>query len=281
MMTLTLGCAEGPPPELPLPESLAELGEQFEPDAAGSVEGRVRWSGPVPTVPAMLSPHSPSLPPPHPEGFQEWPNPHTPQVDPSSSGVGDVVVYLRGIDPRRSRPWDHEPARVEQNAIRMCVKQDGVESRVGFVRRGTDVALTAADAHLYRLQARGAAFFTVAFAPEHLAHERTLTESGLVELIGGAGRFWMRSYLFVDDHPYYTRTDTRGAFTLRDVPEGEYDLVVWMPNWRVADVDTDPSWSLGTRARFHPPPELTRRVRVRRGTTESVTFETSAEAFGR
>jgi len=38
---------------------------------------------------------------------------------------------------------------------------------------------------------------------------------------------WMTGWLVVEDHPYYTSTDEKGAFKLTDVPPGDYELRVW------------------------------------------------------
>lgn len=38
---------------------------------------------------------------------------------------------------------------------------------------------------------------------------------------------WMTGWLAVDVHPYVAVTDEKGAFSLTDVPAGEYELRVW------------------------------------------------------
>lgn len=38
---------------------------------------------------------------------------------------------------------------------------------------------------------------------------------------------WMKGWIVVMDNPYYTETDSNGAFTLTDVPAGDYELQVW------------------------------------------------------
>jgi tetratricopeptide (TPR) repeat protein/plastocyanin len=38
---------------------------------------------------------------------------------------------------------------------------------------------------------------------------------------------WMRSYVIVKDHPFVAVTDAAGAFTLADVPPGEYTVKCW------------------------------------------------------
>ena len=38
---------------------------------------------------------------------------------------------------------------------------------------------------------------------------------------------WMKAWIVVQDHPYYAVTDESGAFTLSNVPPGDYDLEAW------------------------------------------------------
>lgn len=38
---------------------------------------------------------------------------------------------------------------------------------------------------------------------------------------------WMTGYIFAMEHPFFATTDEHGAFTIKDVPPGEYTLVAW------------------------------------------------------
>ena len=44
---------------------------------------------------------------------------------------------------------------------------------------------------------------------------------------------WMKGYVWMADHPYYTMSDSTGAFTLSNVPPGKYKLILWRDNWEV------------------------------------------------
>src|SRR5262249_34284404 len=122
------GCGAAPasaPPEGPTP-----VGARFDPAAAGTVRGRVVWDGPAPAVRPFFAPPAASGP-----GLwaarRPWPNPHAPAIDPAGRGVADVVVFLRGIDPARSRPWDHPPVVVELRDFLLSVRQGDHEGRDG------------------------------------------------------------------------------------------------------------------------------------------------------
>jgi hypothetical protein len=193
--------------------------------------------------------------------------------------VGRAVVYLRGVDVRRARPWDHPPVGVVQRDRCFHVRQGDGDGRDGFVRRGEAVEMVAAGPVFYALDARGAAFFGLTFPDPDVPRRRVLDRTGLVELTSAAGAYWMRAYLFVDDHPYYAHTDAEGRFVLPRVPPGEYEVVCWLPSWREAVHDRDPETSLVTRLHFRPPVERSRRVRLGPGETGEVTFTLSAGDF--
>jgi hypothetical protein len=276
---LILGC--GDPVPGPAEQSASDAppaGSAFDPASAGSVCGRVTWEGDIPSVPRFkIRPHLPA------EGAEQRhlirKNPNAPVVDAATRGVAGAVVYLRGVDPLRGRPWDHDPVRVEQRGRRLHVRQGGRDGRVGFVRRGDSVEVVSRDSVFHALHAGGAAFFSLAFPDPGQPLSRPLPETGLVELTSAAGYYWMRAYLFVDDHPYYALTDAHGRFELRQVPPGRYELVCWMPNWLEDRTERDPETGLVARLFFGPPAEQSRPVLVEKKGTCSLDFVFSTGAF--
>jgi hypothetical protein len=191
-----------------------------------------------------------------------WPNPNTPIIDPQTSGLKDAVVFLRNLTPDRARPWDHPPVRIriEDQQLRVCQGEE--KSRVGFVQVGDAVEMVSADPLTHSLHASGAAFFTLTLPDPGQPRMRRLVDAGILELSSATGCFWMRGYLFVDHHPYYTRTDASGRFLLTDVPPGEYEVVCWHPNWSVERQERDPETSLLKRVLFRPAREQVRRISV-------------------
>jgi hypothetical protein len=268
-----LGCREpAPPPQTPAP---SEAGSLFDPSTAGTVRGRVAWAGEVPRVPRLQVPTDPMVP--HP-GLRkgDWPNPHAPAIDPATRAVKGAVVWLRGIDPRRGRPWDHAPVRVVLRGQQLHVCRGDEEGGVGFVRRGDEVEVVSQDEVFHSLHAGGAEFFTLPFPDRDRPRSRRLSHAGAVELSSASGYFWMRGHLFVDDHPYYALTDAEGRFALRDVPPGEYEAVCWLPDWRERSHERDPENSLVTRLFFRPPLQGVRPTVLAPGGDCEVAFELSA-----
>ncbi len=213
--------------------------------------------------------------------FQDWPNPNIPVIDPTTRGVRGAVVFLRGVDPSRARPWDLAPVHVEIRDRLLQVKQGDAIGHTGFVRRGdTFEGVTHDTGVFHSLRGEGADRFMLPFPDADQPRPRRLSRPGIVELSSGNGQFWMRAHLFVVEHPYFTHTDDLGGFTFEQVPPGEYDLVCWLPDWHEAghDIDAD-SW-LVARVNYRPPVESIVRVRVKSGETRSVERVMSLADFG-
>lgn len=279
LVLTTAGCDE--PLSLPLQttEPVAEiLGTTFDAEAAGNVTGQVTWSGPVPAVPPFKAPLSTGT-----EGrdrlLRSWANPHAPAVDPASRGVAGAVVFLRGVEPGVARPWDLPLVQIEMKDGQFHVYQGTGEQRAGFLRSGDPVAMVSWERWFELLQARGAAFFSLAFPEPGLVRTRLLQQPGYVELISGAGHYWMRGHLFVVAHPYYTNTNGAGRFTLPQVPPGDYQLVCWHPSWHTASRERDIGTLLYTHLTFRPSLEVIQPIRVERGTTANAMFRLAADDF--
>jgi hypothetical protein len=233
------------------------------------VTGTVQWTGPLPKTPTILAPRKPNewmdLSP-----LVEWANPHAPQVDPATSGICEAVVFLRGVDVTRARPWDLPPVCVEIADAQMSVAQGEHRKKMGFVRRGDAVEFVSRESSLHLIRARGASFFCQPLSQPGTVRSRTLEQAGHIELASGAGYFWMRCHLFVSEHPYFATTDAQGQFTLSQVPAGEYELVAWLPNWHEIDHDRSGDTGFRTATRYAEPLIHTQRIAVRAGEATTV-----------
>jgi hypothetical protein len=268
------GCVDEPaavPSDSP-PAPPAQAGAAFDAADTGTIEGRVSWDGPLPDVPPFTVLHAPEVPAPDGKLLTYEENPFRPRFTADGTGLQDLVVYLRGVDPRRARAWPHGPVRVEQAQRRLRIVQDGVESRVGFVQRGAAIEAVNLDAEYHALRARGAAFFTLPFVDADRPTARRLTHTGVVELSSGTGFYWMHAHLFVDDQPYFARTGPDGRFRLEQVPAGRYEAVCWMPSWVVARKEREPESGMVIRLIFAPPVEQVAVVEVRAARTSDAPF---------
>lgn len=121
---------------------------------------------------------------------------------------------------------------------------------------------------------RGAATFSLVMFPGQ-PRIRSVDRCGLIELTGGMDSFWLRGYLFVVDHPYYTRTNERGEFRFSMVPSGRFELVCWLPHWKIRENERDTNSGQVSRQLVCPPIEASRPITLVAGQTERVELQVS------
>jgi hypothetical protein len=283
MLSLLLaGCdSAAVPAPAPVPvASPVQPGRLFDRARAGTIQGWVLWRGPRPQAPPFRSaaqPLSDQLYPP----VLSWPNPNVPVVD-AKGALAGAVVFLRGIDPARGRPWDLPRVRVEMKKQQFHVEQGATRGRAGFVLAGESIDMVSQDNVFHSVQARGnsegegSAFFNCPLPDPEQVRQRRLPREEIVELASGCGYVWMRAYLFVTTHPYYALTDSAGRFRLRDVPAGTYEIVAWHPSWRVTQQQRNPDNARVQQVRFAEALQSRAPVQVQAGQTASVELSLAA-----
>jgi len=262
---------EDPAEAIPL-----NFGAEFEPDQCGTIRGQVFWDGPIP------EPHSfrdVGVAAPASIRANDAKNPLLPRIDSRGKAVCDAVIFLRKIDAARSRPLQFPPLLVEMRDSQISIFQgDSAPHVSGFVRMGDSIEMIS-HSSFEMLRARGAAFFTLAFPEPERNLKRALSKPGVVELSSAAGNFWARSFIHVMKHPYITRTAEDGTFALTEVPDGNYEIVCWLPNWNSESFDRDPENFGIARLRFAAPLEKSTRVMVRPRQETNIQFQIQSSDF--
>src|SRR5262245_35666558 len=119
-LTLSLlalaGCQEVAAPLAERPTSAASAQpsppSEFDAKETGSISGRVTWKGDLPKVPSLPMRTDPAVAP-----GKSCAHPNQPAIDPQTGAVAGAVVFLCGVDPVKSRPWDHPPVRIEMREL--------------------------------------------------------------------------------------------------------------------------------------------------------------------
>jgi hypothetical protein len=241
------------------------------PGPVGRITGRVTWAGDVPAVLPFQAVKGMG-------GTREThfvPNPYTPVVDPRTRGLAGAVVFLRGVDTARAKPWDRPPVTVEVTEDELKVNG----GRVGFVPVGSEVAFVSRIPTPQLVRGRGDDFFSFTLPDPDAPRTRRFDRPGRVEMSSGAGQFWMRADLFVCKHPYYAVTNARGEFSFDGVPPGRYELVAWHRNWAVARQERDPDSGLVARLYYAEPVEVVLPVLVEPAGSIDVAVAVDAKAF--
>jgi hypothetical protein len=259
-------------------EQTANLGQAFDPATTGTIHGQVIWNGEIPVAEhsliRSLSSNGSSTRSP-----LQCIMPHYPRVDARERGLEGTVVYLRGIDTSRAKPWRHAPVRVEFHDRQLKVVQGGTPKAAGIVQRGAAIEVVNRDDEYHNLHGRGAAFLAMPLVTKNEVVRRALAKTGVVDMTCGVGYYWMHAHLFVTDHPYFSLTDAQGRFTLDQVPDGRYELTCWMPSWRVVRQERDPEMAILTRLVWAEPREQTQVVEVRRGASTEAVYQWSQALF--
>ncbi|MGF1578199.1 MAG: hypothetical protein ACFCD0_02425 [Gemmataceae bacterium] len=260
---------------------VTSLAENFRGSQTGRIEGRVVWQGERPIVADFAVETNPIFHPKWPHETREklFRNPLKPQVSELDSGIANAVVFLREVDPKRSKPWNHPPVSVHFQASQLKIHQGRRTGVVGVVRRGEKVHFVNDEERYHGLRVRGANFFTLTLPTPNRVRTRQMVHNGLVELSSAAEYYWLRSYLFVSEHPYYVVTEPSGKFELEEIPSGQYELVAWVPNWNKKDHDRNPESMCISRMRYKGPVEKTIAVEVEVGGSQDVTFEFTPKEF--
>lgn len=258
ILLVVAGCQPAAAPDAE--DTPAAIESRFDPTSAGSISGTMRWLGTPPVFPPIdaVTLRNNQI------AHKTIPNPNGLSVDSKSGALAGAVVFLDGISPEAARPWDLSPVRIEitDDQIRV-IQGDQNLSRIGFVHAGAEIEMVSRDSEIQVLSVRGAAHFSLAFPDPDQPLRRKFTRPGLIELGSGAARYWQRAYLWVGGHPYFTLTDAAGRFILPQVPPGEYRLVCWHPNGKIAAIDRDPNTGMVLRYEFAEPFQTAQKVTVR------------------
>lgn len=107
---------------------------------------------------------------------------------------------------------------------------------VQIVNIGSPVVVANSDGvlHNYHVNRNGETVLNEAQPEGAPPREMNLKQNGLHTVTCDVHP-WMKGYIWVADHPYYTLSDSAGAFSLTDVPPGKYKLILWRDNWDVKE----------------------------------------------
>lgn len=196
-----------------LPVHGARAYEEISVSGGGAVAGMVVFDGSVPTKKVI-----PTKDPEVCGGIRDVP---VIRVG-GDKGVADAVVYLKNVEKGKSWP-PAEPPRMPVLDQEKCEFEPHVQ-----VMRAGSLEILNSDPILHNTHGfygRRTAF-NLAMPNQNEAIVAQLERPGLVRIECDA-HGWMLAWVQVADSPYYVVTGEDGAFSVTDVPPGEYTLVVW------------------------------------------------------
>jgi plastocyanin len=135
-------------------------------------------------------------------------------------GPGGAVVWLKRANGETPRPSPAKGKVISQRGKAFV-------PHVLAVPVGTKVSFQNDDAIFHNVFSLGKPNdFDTGLYKQGATYDQVFKKPGPVQLLCNIHSS-MIGYVFVVDSPYYAQADGAGAFTIRGVPPGEYDVEVW------------------------------------------------------
>jgi len=226
------GCGEKPAPKPastpPAPASApppVSAYEAVEVSGGGTIEGQVRLAGKAPALaPRPVTKDNRTC------GARAKPSEAL--MVSHTGAVRNVVVALDGI--RRGKRVSSGPSPI--------LDQRGCDylPHVQALSAGTTLDILNNDDILHNVHGYldgRETLFNIAMPLKGQKTSKKLEREGVVDLQCDAGHTWMKAYIVVVGHPYFSTTGADGKFSLTDVPEGTYKLKAWHEKLGVLSTD--------------------------------------------
>jgi plastocyanin len=158
------------------------------------------------------------------------PNPSDPG---KSGGVTGCIVWLDGIKQGKDFAYDANP-KMDQIGCQFLPHTIIMQKGKTLVVHNSDNAL-----HNFHVYNEDVSLVNEAQPEGAPPREITsLTKPGIYKTICDVHP-WMRGFICVAEHPYYTLTDSTGSFSFAEVPPGTYTVKVWRDNWHIDEVKNE------------------------------------------
>jgi len=189
----------------------------------GSINGTVKWSGPVPHPTALAITKDAQICDPDSQKTRDMER----LIVGAQGGVANTVVFLKSITSGKTMDIPMPRRFLDQRHCRY-------EPHVLLVPVSGSLQMKSSDAVLHTVHMEGAATYNLPFPFPNQVVSRDMAAPGVVTLKCNGGHTWMNAEMMVVTHPYYAVTDESGKFELTNVPPGQYELVAWHEGWSVA-----------------------------------------------
>ena len=223
LLTLTFAAACGGGEEAPAPASTpaatsAPMGNTPDLSNAGTLTGRVMFSGDAPADQTVQMSADPFCLTAHTDAVM---------VNPVMVGEGgallNVVVHVSGgLEDYTFGDVPSEPATLDQNGCMYMPHAIALRTGQPLVVRNSDNTL-----HNVNVQPNANPGFNQAQPMVNTQLEKTFDTAEVGISARCDVHAWMGAFISVFDHPYFAISDAGGSFDLGQLPPGDYTVEAW------------------------------------------------------
>ena len=189
--------------------------------AVGRITGKISFKGvaPAPTKVRMAA---------DPRCLQENPNgAERRQIDGKDGGLANVVVAIKSRVPGTHAPKT-SPVLLDQVGCMYTPSTIALQVGQPLRMRNSDNTL-----HNVHPRPKVNVGFNVGQPRKGMEAEKTFDKAETFFPVGCDLHPWMRSYIAVFDHPFFTLTADDGTFEIPGVPPGEYEVEAQHPTLKL------------------------------------------------
>ena len=137
----------------------------------------------------------------------------------------NVIVYLKNVKYKGSPPKN--PAILDQKG---CIYSPHVQG----IQAGQELLIKNSDPTLHNIHGLPTINSEFNFAMPKVVKEKTIKidKPEHAIYIKCDVHPWMKSYISVFDHPFFSVTDKNGSYKIENIPAGTYEVIVWQEKFK-------------------------------------------------
>jgi plastocyanin len=192
-----------------------------EAQAPGRITGRILFKGTPPEPIKIRMSADPRCMQANPNGAERR------QIEGRNGGLANVIVSIKSKVPGTFAPKT-TPVLLDQSG---CMYTPAVIA----LQVGQPLKMRNSDETLHNIHPRPVvnAGFNVGQPRKGMETEKTFDKPETIFPVSCDVHPWMRSYIAVFDHPFFTVTKEDGSFEIPNVPPGEYEIEAQHPTLKI------------------------------------------------
>ena len=193
-------------------------GSLLEETRLSTVSGVVTFQGTAPTMPTIdMSEEQVCA-----EVYAEPPRDRAVVVN-GNGTLKNVFVYVKeGLDDGATYPQPTDSVWVDQSACRYDPNVMGIRVRQTLAVRNSDATM-----HNVNATATENRGFNISQPVQGMVSTRSFRRPDVMVELACDVHGWMRAYVGVLPHPFFTTSGDDGSFSIPDLPPGTYTLEAW------------------------------------------------------